>query len=563
MNDSKKNTSVTTPLECTLILGPVSPSREGDFYTKYGSDSFCLGIKAKSSSPSELPLGNSALEKSRKTRSERYSLGRIARGIYAAEGARVGLRYILNYNRSAKCSYIAHSDVDIKKSNRHGKCFFTGVFTCGSVWNCPNCTTKIQERRRVEIAHAMECFYSTGYMQAAMITFTFSHQFGDDLKDMLAKQKKALGYLRAGNAWINFGSVFGYDGLIRSLEVTYGSNGYHPHTHELWFIEKEFDNEKIKKYLFAKFRAKKHHAYRDSLLALSSREIFTTLLLDRWQSCCEKVGLIGKSIDAFRKHAIDVKFEVSDSDYLAKQDDSRHWGADREIAKATSKKGRHKGEHPFVFLAKYEETGEGIWAVRWLEYTKAFHGKSQLYWSPGLKNRVGIAELTDQEVADRKDDDATITYSVNPQEWKRVRNDQASVLTVSEDANDKNEIKAHIETISDNSTYERAAREDEITKNPIKSISKNDSSLIENDARRSSFIKLTNKKFGLNLKPNKLVIDKPRLYFRPKVLSISETMTAMKPRPLQTDYEIEIFKKNGGYIIERKYEDGRFERLFV
>ena len=29
----------------------------------------------------------------------------------------------------------------------------------------------------------------------------------------------------------------GFKGLIRSLEVTHGANGWHPHTHELWFLK--------------------------------------------------------------------------------------------------------------------------------------------------------------------------------------------------------------------------------------------------------------------------------------------------------------------------------------
>ncbi|WP_223932401.1 hypothetical protein, partial [Aeromonas caviae] len=37
--------------------------------------------------------------------------------------------------------------------------------------------------------------------------------------------------------------------------------------------------------------------------------------------------------------------------YLVKMDDSRHWGADRELAKASSKKGKKSGQHPFGLLA--------------------------------------------------------------------------------------------------------------------------------------------------------------------------------------------------------------------
>lgn len=49
---------------------------------------------------------------------------------------------------------------------------------------------------------------------------------------------------------------------------------------------------------------------------------------------------------AFYRHAVDVKGWCSTSDYLAKADDAKHWGADREMAKASTKQGRAKGMHP-------------------------------------------------------------------------------------------------------------------------------------------------------------------------------------------------------------------------
>ncbi|MNG10381.1 hypothetical protein D3C84_938450 [compost metagenome] len=87
------------------------------------------------------------------------------------------------------------------------------------------------------------------------------------------------------------------------------------------------------------------------------------------------------------------------SDYLAKQDDSRHWGVDRELAKASTKEGRAKGQHPFGLLATAAEGGKQAGA-KFLEFIVAMKGKRQLVWSPGLKNRVGLQEQSDEELAD-------------------------------------------------------------------------------------------------------------------------------------------------------------------
>lgn len=116
-------------------------------------------------------------------------------------------------------------------------------------------------------------------------------------------------------------------GLIRSLENLFGLNGWHPHTHELWFVRGDADAEAMK-----------------------------VEVLKRWESVCIRAGLLDPKneaqLEAFRAHAVDVKGNCSASDYLAKQDDSRNWGVDREIAKASTKNGRAKGLHPFALLAK-------------------------------------------------------------------------------------------------------------------------------------------------------------------------------------------------------------------
>ena len=62
------------------------------------------------------------------------------------------------------------------------------------------------------------------------------------LVELLLKQRQAFIYLRKGKQWDKFKSKNAFDGLIRSLEITYGLlNGWHPHTHELWFVSDKVD----------------------------------------------------------------------------------------------------------------------------------------------------------------------------------------------------------------------------------------------------------------------------------------------------------------------------------
>ncbi|EPA8576720.1 protein rep, partial [Vibrio parahaemolyticus] len=333
-------------------------------------------------------------------------------------------KHVLNYHRASKCGYIALGEVLIHQSIEHQKAFFSGLLMCGSVWACPNCAAKVQERRRIEIATAMDYMYQNG-KKAVMVTLTFPHTKKDDLKGLLEAQKEAFKHLRAGKAWQGFKGRTGYDGLIRSLELTYGDNGWHPHTHELWFVDKDADADAMKAFV-----------------------------LNRWENVCIKAGLLDgtkpNKIKAFRRHSVDVKDNCSTSDYLAKQDDSRNWGADREIAKATSKAGKAKGMHPFGFLTKFAETKDSIWAKRWIDYNKAIKGRAQLFWSRGLKDLVGVNDASDEELAALTEDEAKEIMSVTPPEWRKIAKSgtQALVLDTAEETSNPDVIRAVINNSS-------------------------------------------------------------------------------------------------------------------
>lgn len=214
----------------------------------------------------------------------------------------------------------------------------------------------------------------------------------------------------------------------------------------------------------AKFKAKKHREKRDRLLGMTPRAVFKELLIDRWEMCCEKVGLIDPAKrDAFRQRSVDVKFNARNSDYLAKQDSSSHWGADRELAKATSKQGKKKGVHPFMFLEKFKETGDTIWSHRWLQYSKAMHNKRQMFWSAGLKERVGLMDKTDEEIAVEEDDQAIQVAVLNKQQWRKVANNELQwlVLDVAEEATGE-AVLAVVDNMPETKTVEESVEHVEV-----------------------------------------------------------------------------------------------------
>lgn len=294
--------------------------------------------------------------------------------------------------RTASCMWSRIADVEIWRSDEFATAHYRGLATCGSVWACPVCASKIQERRRAEVDQAMT-WANAQALEAMMVTLTFPHRSFHRLRDLLERQADALGRFRRSRAYQRLMKRLGFSGLIRSLEVTHGSNGWHPHTHELWFV-----------------RPEQQAGIRDELAVM-------------WAAACRSAGLLTSNDDAraFHVHSVDVKHEVTSGDYLAKQDDSRKWGFADEISKATSKQGRAKGVHPHEFLVR---AGLGDDAL-YFEYIDSMKGRRQLFWSHGLKASVGVGDVSDEEVAEAAIESAHHVYTLPKGAWDVVRGNDA------------------------------------------------------------------------------------------------------------------------------------------
>jgi hypothetical protein len=151
------------------------------------------------------------------------------------------------------------------------------------------------------------------------------------------------------------------------------------------------------------------------------------VVYDRWKNACIKTGLLNdEKTTAFSKRAVNIKDNAKNSDYLAKFDNTGSWGADREIAKASSK--TSGGSHPFellcgccgnIPLSKEKRLD------MFIHYVKTMKGKKQIYWSQGLKDLVGINEKTDEEICAEPDEIAILLGTISPERWKIVINDSA------------------------------------------------------------------------------------------------------------------------------------------
>lgn len=302
-------------------------------------------------------------------RAERYILQSVAR--QALPDQRV--RYCLRHRRSKDI------DIEVWKHLKTRKAFYAGLQVCGSVWNCPPCAAKISERRRCELKKAVDLHKESGG-GVVMMTLTFSHHRNDKLIGILDDFLKSIRKFRSGRPYTKIMEQLEVVGTIRTFEITWGRNGWHPHVHILVF-------------------------YRNSV-------VFPMLefqLFILWQRACSANGLLTKE-----RYGLTIQDGGQADDYITK------WGVDQEMTKSHIKKGRDDSLTPFDFLRKYIETEDKKFLNLFSEYAAALKGKSQLFWSRGLKAKFGIDEKSDEQLAEEKTEMADLLGILRYYEWQRV-----------------------------------------------------------------------------------------------------------------------------------------------
>lgn len=321
------------------------------------------------------------------TRVSRYELQAVSREILPDQRVARCLRWRQDQARP----------VDVWKSREHGKAHYKNLQTCGSVWHCPVCAAKISERRRAELVAAVAAHRASGG-DVLLMTLTNSHDRGDLLPDLLARQAVALTKFRQRREGARLFDSVGAVGIVRALEVTHGGNGWHPHYHFLVFVTETLSARRL-----AVWRAQ---------------------LADYWLRCCQAAGLPLPDLE----HGVDVRGGQWAAQYASK------WGLEEEMTKAHIKRGRGSSRTPFDLLRSARDEGDSAALMLFRDFALAFKGKQQLVWSRGLKARLAIEESTDEEIAASADDAADLLGQLEREDWVLVcqREWRARLLTVAE-----------------------------------------------------------------------------------------------------------------------------------
>ena len=292
------------------------------------------------------------------------------------------------------------SNVQIHRSSSSKSTSYSGLVQCGSVWTCPVCAGKINERRSSEMRQAFDLAKEQGY-QVSLLTLTAPHTSGDKIEDLSVKMRKAITHFwgqRSIKKWKKQNEVLGH---IRSFEVRHGQNGWHPHFHILIFSKESLLSDK-------------------------------DFLLDYWQRAALSAGL-----DCPNDYGLDIRNGDYAGEYINKfandgefiktsSGDNVTWDMADEMTKGNTKQGKNGSLSPWDILRKISDeslsdTDRRKYRMLFLFYARAMHGVAQLRWSNGLKKHFHIDEKSDQDLVEEQENDIETVGILNLDEWRYIR----------------------------------------------------------------------------------------------------------------------------------------------
>lgn len=124
----------------------------------------------------------------------------------------------------------------------------TGVTHCSNPWICPVCAPKRIAQLRTKVECAFSAIAQENKQVGIMLTFTVPHTARQTLEQTLTILRQTWGKFShhvnvvsntCQSPFSRFNRDFNCFRRLRALEVTYGKNGWHPHFHALWFIDKD------------------------------------------------------------------------------------------------------------------------------------------------------------------------------------------------------------------------------------------------------------------------------------------------------------------------------------
>jgi hypothetical protein len=264
---------------------------------------------------------------------------------------------------------------------------FGGLQTCGSVWACPVCASRIAVEKGVEILKALE-WAKQENLAPVMIALTARHHAGMQLAWFKDLFKGAWEMFSSGRRWRFFKKKYGIKHHIVNREVTRGDAGWHYHMHLLLFLD------------FGALKA----AAADSLQA--DLEAF-------WMDCLEKYGLEGLPEIALKvsSHGNVGKNYLTKIGITISEKDGK---LEYEMTSSETKSGRSIWD-----IARHSYYGDAESSRLYIEFVEAMQDTNFITFSHGLAELLENIELP---AAESPADNAKEDFAeISPYWWTVVR----------------------------------------------------------------------------------------------------------------------------------------------
>jgi len=303
-------------------------------------------------------------------------------------GKRSGGWEAVPFRRTCSCGF-AKGTVGVAWSSSADTAYpASGVITCGSVWACPVCSSKIRRVRTSEVETVAQWHADNGG-ELVMLTLTLRHTRGDSLATLVRGLSDAWRAVQASPTWKARRKSL--SGMVRALEVTQsftvgGGGGWHPHLHVLLLVPAGADATDV------------------------ALDVGLELTRGWGDAVANALGEKFRPSDAV---GVDVRVIAA--------------GAARYVTKISME----------VTRADLKDGDRSIWSLidleywrRWGEYCAAMKGRRAVQFSRGLRAAAGLAVLTEAEACALDLDEGVIVAVFEHRQWNRMMKTHGEVLLI-------------------------------------------------------------------------------------------------------------------------------------
>ena len=284
------------------------------------------------------------------------------------------------------CGHVMTGDAVAMRATDDGRVVLKGITTCGLAWECPVCQMTIKARRAEQIAQLVEWHGRPG---AFLLTLTFRHGLGNDLRTARKGLANAWRGMARGKPWAKFKAALGVRGTVRAMEVTHGPNGWHPHLHVLILCRPGWE-----------------------AATMPDGQPAEEWIKERWADMV--IRYLGAEHEPDPRYGTE-RTPCSDGQYLAK--------LGLEVCDPGKKEGRDDAHrNPLEIARDLVDHGHRSDRALWRVYCQAMHGARQLTWSKGLRELAGIPDRSDAELAQDEEagEQTAHVLTVAGDDWRKI-----------------------------------------------------------------------------------------------------------------------------------------------